>query len=337
MFKKLVIAVVLFAILGIGVLIWGDSVYNEPGSYTEQKHIIIKKGSGVSSILSQLADEGVIDNALLMRFMTKLKGDGNFRFGEYLFEPGLSPAQVFEKLTEGSVVVRKITIPEGKTVYEIIEIINKSEGLSGELPKEIPEGSILPQTYYYQWGDSYEQVIGQMQKAMKQVVDSLWEFRRMDIPITTKEEAVILASIVEKETGGADERPLVASVFINRLKKGMPLQSDPTSIYGITAGAPLGRLPSGADMKDDNPYNTYRIPALPPGPICNPGTDSIEAVLNPPDTSYLFFVADGMGGHNFSTGLADHNRNVNEYREVVREYRKGLSNRQKSEMIIKPR
>lgn len=345
MFKKLVIAFVLFAVIGIGILAWGQNVYDSAGNYSEQKHVLIAKGSGVSTILAQLEKEGVISQPLLLRVMAKIKGDSNFKYGEYIFEPGLSPAEVFAKLETGAVVVRKVTIPEGKTVYEISEILGKAEGLTGKMPPDIEEGSILPQTYYYQWGDTYESIIKQAQKKMTDLVGRLWEFHRMDVPFSSKEEAVTLASIVERETGNPDERPMVASVFINRLKIGMPLQSDPTAIYGMTAGEPLGRVPNAADIRDDNPYNTYRIKGLPPGPICNPGQASLEAVMNPADTNYLYFVADGMGGHNFAAGLAEHNKYVNEYRGVVREYRKthgapgsgNVTPREKSNMIIRPR
>jgi UPF0755 protein len=199
-----------------------------------------------------------------------------------------------------------------------MEILSATEGLDGFIPNDIEEGSLMPTTYHYQWGDTYESVIKKMKDDMTKATNELWLTRRADLPIMTSREAVILASIVEKETGVADERGLVASVFINRLKKGMPLQSDPTAVYGITKGAPLGRVPLRKDIQDDNPYNTYKIPALPPGPICNPGIESIKAVLNPPDTDYIFFVATGNGGHNFSVTLDEHNRNVTTFRQVLK-------------------
>ncbi len=337
MLKKLFVLSIIGFLVVVALFFWANSVYNSAGDYTETKHIIIEKGAGTSKIINVLAENGAISNPTTLKILARVKGLNGLRYGEYLLEPGLSPAQIFEKMQKGEVVIRKVTVAEGKTVYEIIEILQKSEGLTGEIPQDIKEGSLMPQTYYYQWGDTYESIIKQMQDQMAEMVKRMWEFRRMDIPVNTPEEAVILASIVEKETGNADERSLVASVFTNRLKMGMPLQSDPTAVYGITAGAPLGRLPTGADMRSDNPYNTYKIPGLPPGPICNPGLASIEAVLNPADTNYIYFVADGLGGHNFSTGLKEHNQNVNTYRKARNEQKRSSVNaRQKSEMIIRP-
>ena len=340
MFKKLLIVSAIFLILALAGFIWANNSYNSAGNYTDTKHIIIEKGSGTASILNQLSAAGAIKHPTLLRVVARMKGLKNLRYGEYLLEPHLSPKQIFERLHKGEVVVRKITVTEGKTVYDVVELLTKAEGLTGEIPQDIKEGSLMPQTYYYQWGDSYKSIIKQMQNQMAENLKRMWEFRRMDIPLTTPEQALILASIVEKETGNADERPLVASVFTNRLKTHMPLQSDPTAVYGITAGAPLGHLPTGADMKSQNPYNTYIIPALPPGPICNPGIATIEAVLNPADTSYIFFVANGQGGHNFSSGLAEHNKNVNVYRKarkaIVANSVKSKEARQKSGMIIKP-
>lgn len=337
MLKKLFVVSIIGFLLFVALFLWANNVYTSAGNYTDTKHIIIEKGAGTSAIINKLSEAGAINNPSLLKVMARLKKLKDLRYGEYILEPGLSPEQIFDKLRKGEVVVRKITVAEGKTVYEVLEILQQAEGLTGDIPATILEGSLLPQTYYYQWGDTYESVIKQMQIQMSEAVKRMWEFRRMDIPVKTPEEAVILASIVEKETGNPDERALVASVFSNRLKIGMPLQSDPTAVYGLTGGAPLGRLPSGADMRSDNLYNTYKIPGLPPGPICNPGAASIEAVLNPADTNYLYFVADGFGGHNFSTGLKEHNQNVNEYRKARTEAkRSGLNARQKSNMIIKP-
>jgi UPF0755 protein len=208
-----------------------------------------------------------------------------------------------------------------------MEIMGDIEGLVGNFPDDIEEGAVLPQTYTYHYGDDYEDVVLTMKVAMKNNIETLWNQRQQGLPLNNPYEALILASIVQKEAGNLAEMPLVASAFINRLRIGMPLQSDPTAVYGITGGAPLGRLPLAADMKHDSPYNTYKIKALPPGPICNPGLDALKAVLNPPATDYLYFVANGQGGHNFSSSLADHNNFVADYREVRKEQKKKAKSR----------
>jgi len=338
MFKKLLLLIIFALVLGTAIITWAFSNYNSPANYTETKHIVIQKGSGTKKIMHQLAAESMIENPFITAVIAKFEGSGDLKFGEYLFEPGLSPSQIIEKIKRGEVVIRKLTIPEGKTSFEIMEILGEAQGLMGDIPADIPEGSILPQTYLYQYGDTYQKLISKMQSDMQNTLKRLWEFRRMDIPVKTPEEALILASIVEKETGLDGERGLVASVFTNRMRINMPLQSDPTAIYGITGGTPLGRMPLGADMKHNSAYNTYINKGLPPTPICHPGTSAIEAVLNPPDTSYLYFVADGKGGHNFSGSLAAHNQNVNVYRKVQKAPQNTKKKeRMKSEMMIRPR
>ncbi len=285
------------------------------------KTIIVKKGVSINQVAAALGNEKVIRHPKIFSLVARYKKQTNPKFGEYSFRPGMSPKRILEMLESGETVIRKIAIPEGRTVWEIREILRKLDGITGEIPDDIPEGSLLPTTYYYHWGDSYAEIIERMQKEMTRTLDELWEKRQEGLPVNTKEEALILASIVEKETGIASERKLVASVFVNRLRKGMRLESDPTAVYGITKGEPLGRVPLRKDVRDQNPFNTYVIDRLPPTPITNPGRDSIEAALNPDESDYIFFVATGNGGHNFSTNLNDHNRFVNEYRKIIREYR----------------
>ncbi|MEM6650198.1 MAG: endolytic transglycosylase MltG, partial [Pseudomonadota bacterium] len=208
---------------------------------------------------------------------------------------------------------------EGLTTRQIIARLKEAPMLVGEVTIELKEGDLLPETYSYQRGDNRDSIIERMKEAHDDVLAVLWETRAEGLPLDTPEEAVILASIVEKETGIAAERPRVAGVFINRLNKGMRLQSDPTIIYGLTGGEPLGRGIRLSELRKETPYNTYVIRGLPPTPIANPGRDALAAVLNPLETNDLYFVADGTGGHVFATNLAQHNRNVAKWRRIERE------------------
>jgi UPF0755 protein len=232
---------------------------------------------------------------------------------------------VLDKLVAGDVVLRQVTIPEGLTTAQVLDLLAGVDGLEGTISMPPSEGSLLPETYDYTLGDTREMLIERMRKGMDSLIAELWPKRAAELPLKSPEEAVILASIVEKETGIPAERPRVAAVFVNRLKRGMPLQSDPTVIYGLTRGKVasvangegiLGRKLIRADLDLDNPYNTYRILGLPPGPIANPGRASLEAVLNPPATTELYFVADGTGGHAFASTLEEHNRNVARWRKL---------------------
>ncbi len=290
-----------------------------PGPLQEARNVVVPSGSGMAAITDLLESEGVIEKPLWFRIGARLnEQDRSLKAGEYALEPGMSPNAVLALLESGKVVQRKVTVVEGTTVHEILEILRATEGLSGELPDAMPdEGSLLPDTYFFQKGTTRAQMLERMQLAMIQTMDELWPTRAEDLPIATREEALILASIVEKETGVAEERPQVASVFVNRLRRGMRLQSDPTVIYGLTEGkGPLGRQLLRSDWEHESPYNTYVIAGLPPGPIANPGHAAIEAVLQPDETPYLYFVADGSGGHAFARTLDEHNRNVAHWRRV---------------------
>jgi UPF0755 protein len=213
-----------------------------------------------------------------------------------------------------------VTVAEGLTVPQVMAILDDAYGLEG-VPFPIPdEGSLLPDTYFYVYGESRQTLIDHMKLQMQRTLDSLWLTRAADLPIKTKEEALVLASIVEKETGLAEERGRVAAVFVNRLRLGMKLESDPTVVYAVTGGnGKLGRGLKRSELRADHPYNTYVIDGLPPGPICNPGRAAIAAVLNPPKTQDLFFVADGKGGHKFSTSLKDHVNAVRAWRKIERQ------------------
>ena len=311
-------------ILAIAVVVaaatafFGYRHYQQPGPLQADTTVVIESGSGVASIGRQLEDAGVIADARLFRIAARVSEQAQrLRAGEYRFQAGISLEKTIAKLVSGETVVRKITIPEGLTSAEIVALIENAEGLSGEIGEVPPDGSLLPETYHFTYGDPRTGIIERMRADMSAALDELWQARAADLPIATQEEAVILASIVEKETAVAAERPQVASVFVNRLRRGMRLQSDPTVVYALTQGAgPLDRPLTRADWKVDDPYNTYENDGLPPGPIANPGRESLRAALNPADTDYLYFVADGSGGHAFAKTLDEHNRNVAKWRRI---------------------
>ncbi len=285
-----------------------------PGVLAEEKAVLIQ--GGIRKIAVELEKEGIISDADIFTLVAITTGKNKqFKAGEYLFPAHISPSQVFEKLIRGDILRRRITIPEGFSTAEILELLNATPYLSGMVPQGIVEGSLLPETYEYVRGDSREKLISRMKKEMDDFLAKTWAERAPSLPLKNPYEALILASIIEKETGIASERPVIASVFINRLRLNMRLESDPTVTYGITLGREkLERQLLIADLKTPNPYNTYTIPALPPTPITNPGRDAISAALNPEQTSYLFFVASGNGGHVFATTYQEHLRNVSAYR-----------------------
>lgn len=312
------------AIAAVSAWWWADRTFRAAGPLDAETTVVVEKGSGLSRITSQLAEAGVIEGDDLHRlvFTLGVKASGkaaSLHAGEYRFPAGASMAEVLDILAAGKVVVRSLTIAEGLTSPEVLAILASAEGLTGDLPEPPPTGSLLPETYHYSYGDSRAGVVERMRESMRRTLDELWAGRAEDLPIKTPEEALVLASIVEKETGVAAERPRVAAVFINRLRKGMRLQSDPTVIYGLDPeDGDLGRPLTRSDLRSETPYNTYVIDRLPPTPIANPGKAAIAAVLNPAETDELYFVADGTGGHAFARTLAEHNRNVAKWRRIQR-------------------
>ena len=241
--------------------------------------------------------------------------------GEYEVSPGASLADVMTQIMYQRTHKRKLVVPEGTSVREVAAIMEGSFGLDMAGFQLPAEGSLLPDTYFYERGTTANQLIFRMQDAMMASLDELWSARAGDLPFYSTEDALVLASIIEKETAVPEERRQVAAVFVNRLKKNMRLQTDPTVIYGITHGLPLGRALTRSDLQTDTPYNTYRHRGLPPTPIANPGRASIEAALNPATVSYLYFVADGTGGHAFAVTLDEHNRNVARWRQIQKQVR----------------
>ncbi len=287
---------------------------------TTETVVALPRGTGLNRIADTLEEQGVIDNSLIFRAGVMYYGKASqLKAGEYAIPTGASPRQIMDILIEGKAIVYKLTLPEGLTTAMILDLVARHPSLEGTISRAPAEGALLPETYVFNRGMPRDELIARMESDHRAVIDDLWEKRVANLPIATKEEAIVLASIVEKETGIASERPLVAGVFINRLRKGMKLQSDPTIIYGLTKGVPLGRGIRRSEIDKATPYNTYVINGLPPTPIANPGRESIAAVLNPAPTDALFFVADGTGGHVFAATLAEHERNVANWRQVERQ------------------
>ncbi len=310
--------VVLVALVGGLALAIGKQRFEAPGPLDRERLVNIPRGLGIKDIADVLQREGVIDQPwVFMGGVIALKARDELKFGEYLFHRQASLREVIDILIEGKVIQHQVTIPEGLTAEQIVARLLESDILSGQL-KEIPkEGTLLPETYKFSRGTSREQVIQRMQQAQKRAVQEAWERRSPDLPIQTPEQLVVLASIIEKETGRADERSRVAAVFINRLKQKMKLQSDPTIIYGLVGGkGTLGRPLMRSEVEQPTPYNTYVITGLPPGPIANPGRAALESAANPSRTRELYFVADGTGAHAFAESYEQHQRNVARLRQI---------------------
>ena len=285
------------------------------GPLSEAVNVVVPKGASSNLVAQKLSDAGVIDKPLVFKIYARFVGmHKKLRAGEYRFEAGVSMRVAMEKIAKGDVFYRRITFAEGLTTKQMFDQLQNVSELSGEITVAAAEGELLPETYTFEYGDSRNSIVLQAQKAMSRVLDQAWANRNQAVPLKDKRQLLTLASIVEKETGVPEERGLVASVFANRLVKGMKLQTDPTVIYALTKGqSDLGRSLKKADLSVDSPYNTYKYYGLPPAPICNPGTEAIRAAANPEDSDYLYFVASGDGGHNFSTSLAQHNRNVKDW------------------------
>ncbi len=296
---------VVAALIGLYVLWWGPGP--KPGPHT----IIVKEGSSVGSVARDLEAQGAIPgSARSYRLLAQVLGSHDpIQAGEFAIPKGMGGAAILELLQHGQPLQRLITVTEGMPSIIVAEKLAANRYLTGNVP-EIAEGSLLPDSYSYQRGEARAAVVARMQKAMARTLADLWPKRSADCPVVTPEQAVTMASIVEKETGKASERPMIAGVYCNRLRIGMKLDADPTVIYPVTKGKPLGRRILRSELNSDNGYNTYRKPGLPAGPIANPGKASIAAVLHPAATKALYFVADGTGGHVFANTLAEHQANV---------------------------
>ncbi len=320
----LMTVIVCLTIAAAGTVYYAMSAYEDNGPLTANTNFIVRSGAGIQEIASNLERNNIVSDGRVFRFMSEAYLDKNdtLKAGEYEIKAGSSMQEIMQLLKSGKSILYSVSLPEGLTVKQMFARLSSDPVLEGDLPAQIPaEGTLRPDTYKFSRGTKRAEIVAQMAAAQKQLVDQIWEKRDPDLPIASRDEFVTLASIVEKETGIADERSRVASVFINRLEKGMRLQSDPTIIYGIFGGdgKPADRPILKSDLEKDTPYNTYLIKGLPPTPIANPGRAALEAVSNPSRTSDLYFVADGTGGHVFAATLDEHNNNVRRWRKIEAE------------------
>ena len=291
--------------------------YTSPSKLAQSSDIIIPKGTGVRGIAEIFQRENIVDQPLIFLAGVRASGlDRSLRAGEFTFPARVSPRHAAEILANGETVRRFVTIPEGLRSGEIIDRINLVDGLTGEITKIPADGTLLPETYQFSYGDTKQGILDRMRDAHDALVRDLWPGRAPNLPFDTVEEAIVLASIVERETGVAAERGRVAGVFVNRLNRNMRLQSDPTVAYAVSPKERLDRPLTRKDLQFKSPFNTYVTAGLPPSPITNPGRDAIYAVLHPDPTDELYFVADGTGGHAFSRTLNEHNRNVAKWRRL---------------------
>lgn len=315
-----IITLLLIAMIGAGGLyVYGRQALETPGPLREDKVVNIAARAGKGDIAETLLKEGVIDanRWVFIGSVFALKASSELKPGEYLFQKNANLRDVIGTIVDGKVVQHAVTIPEGLTSEQIVARLGENDIFAGSVREMPREGTLLPETYKFPRGTTREQVIQRMQQAQKRTLAEIWERRSADIPVKSPEQLVTLASIVEKETGRADERSRVASVFVNRLQKKMKLQSDPTIIYGLVGGkGTLGRPIRRSEITQPSPFNTYVVDGLPPGPIANPGRASLEATANPARTRDLFFVADGTGGHSFTETYDAHSRNVAKLRAM---------------------
>ncbi len=325
----------LLTLLVVVLLGAGGAIYyllaavDADGPLTEAKLLVVPRNDGTQQIAERLEKEGMVtDRRIFLAGLYTLRAASimpgghtlNLKAGEYEIKPGASIRSIVETMAEGRSVLMKVTIPEGLTSYQIVERLKNDASLTGDVREVPPEGSLLPETYSLPRGSTRQALIEMMQAAQRKLVDQLWNERQDGLPYKTPAEALVLASIVEKETGRNDERERVASVFVNRLRKGMKLQSDPTILYGLSLGkVQWGKPILASEIVSRTAHNTYVIPALPPTPICNPGRAAIEAVLKPASGNELFFVADGRGGHVFAETNKQHEANVAKWRQIERE------------------
>jgi len=309
----IVVLVVVF-----GIVTWTQSTYRDKGPLTEPLRFQVERGEGLSSVADKLAASGAIASPTVFRIAARYSDlDAGLKFGEYDIPAGASMQDILRMLNRGGNVLRQVVVPEGLTSWQVVELLNAREELTGEVAALPPEGALAPAGYDFQRGDAREDLLARMEAEQADILDAAWANRAPDLPLSSPEELLTLASIIEKETGVAEERRRVASVFVNRLRRGMRLQTDPAVIYGITEGkAPLGRGLRASELAMATPYNTYVRQGLPPTPIANPGRSAIEAAADPEATDFIYFVADGSGGHAFARTLEEHNGNVAAWRRI---------------------
>ena len=307
----------------LGGLAW-RSIYAGEGPAETETIVLLAPGSSVAAMGRDLEEAGVIRSKDWFRRVARLTGaHRSLQAGEYAIPPNASLADVLRMLEQGEAVLHKLTAPEGLTTAQILRVLAEHPALEGEVTLTPAEGALLPETYYFARGAARDDIIREMMAAQDAVFAEIWNDRASALPFSTREEALTIASIVEKETALPEERPRIAAVFVNRLRRGMRMESDPTIIYGLTGGEPLGRGLRRSELDRETPYNTYKIRGLPPTPIANPGRAAIEAVLNPPQTDELYFVADGTGGHEFAKTYEQHRSNVARWRRIESQQRSG--------------
>ena len=306
-------------LLAAGAAAWfGWRAYTEPGPLAAPAQVVVPRG-GTEAVGAALLRNGVISDSRAFAAASLLtRGEGRVRAAEFVFPAGASLRDVLDILRNARPVQRRLTIPEGLTARQITALFEQAEGLIGEMPA-VSEGALLPDTYVYQYGEARAPIVRRAEAAMRAALEEAWRDRAPDLPLASPREALVLASIVEEETGVPEERARVAAVYVNRLRRGMPLQSDPTVAYAASDGAGLDRPLTRADLDRDTPFNTYRNRGLPPAPIASPGREALRAATRPAQTDELFFVADGTGGHAFARTLEEHNRNVARWREIERQ------------------
>jgi UPF0755 protein len=319
----------LFTLITLGLIVTGAAIwygkvrFEEAGPNTQVTTLSVRQGSNIGQIASSLESRDIISNARIFEAGVRVYGQENeLKAGEYEFKPGVSMKDIMDILVSGKAILHPMTVIEGMTVSQAFKRIAEDGVLVGDMPAEMPEeGMLIADTQKFSRGTSRAEIVESMQAQQKALVEEIWANRRADLPLADINEFVTLASIVEKETGVANERSRVAGVFVNRLNKGMRLQSDPTIIYGLFGGEgkPADRPIFRSDIDNPTPYNTYQIDGLPPGPIAIPGRAALEAVANPSVTDDLYFVADGSGGHVFAKTLDEHNENVRRWRAIEKQ------------------
>ena len=328
-FLNLVVSGLFFAGVLFAFLFWyGAERFDAPGPLAEPTTFTVPSGASFSSIAPKLAEANIIEDPGPLRIFTRgvraAGRDRDLKAGEFAFSPGMSMRQVMEELVDGRAIEYSLTFPEGWTSYQMVERIRSADTLTGELGEMPAEGTLKPDTYTFPRGFDRQTLVERMRSAQSAALEAAWADRDPDLPLSSPEEMLTLASIVEKETGVPEERPQVAAVFVNRLKKGIRLQTDPTIIYGIWGGQGKPKDRGGlrrSEIDRKTEYNTYQSDGLPPGPIANPGEKSLRAVANPADITSIYFVADGTGGHAFADTLQEHNSNVAKWRKIEQQMR----------------